>query len=234
MVDPPFRLKDSESLERSEVVGNAAMNRSRDIVGGNSYARDLGFQCLAFLLERLAARESVAWLDLCCGSGRAVIQAARSLQRIRPGRYEIVGIDLIPMFEPIPDDVSGVRLIEGSITQWRPDRAFDLITCVHGLHYVGDKLGALCRAAGWLKSDGVLLAHLDVANLRFQSGVARHSWRTVLRRAGFTYSAGRHLVRLEGFREVTLPYRFLGADDSAGPNCTGQPAVDSWYAAPPD
>ena len=28
---------------------------------------------------------------------------------------------------------------------------------------------------------------------------------------------------------MNLPYRYLGADDQAGPNYTGQPAVDSYY-----
>ena len=28
---------------------------------------------------------------------------------------------------------------------------------------------------------------------------------------------------------MDLPYRYLGADDRAGPNYTGQPAVDSYY-----
>jgi hypothetical protein len=28
---------------------------------------------------------------------------------------------------------------------------------------------------------------------------------------------------------VNLPYRYLGAADSGGPNYTGQPAVDSHY-----
>jgi hypothetical protein len=33
-------------------------------------------------------------------------------------------------------------------------------------------------------------------------------------------------------RKVVEPrYRYVGADDSAGPNYTGQPAVDSYYEA---
>jgi len=28
---------------------------------------------------------------------------------------------------------------------------------------------------------------------------------------------------------ITLPYGYLGADDQAGPNYTGQAAVDSYY-----
>jgi len=32
-----------------------------------------------------------------------------------------------------------------------------------------------------------------------------------------------------GPRHVDLPYRYLGADDRAGPNYTGQPAIHSIY-----
>jgi hypothetical protein len=35
--------------------------------------------------------------------------------------------------------------------------------------------------------------------------------------------------RIERPGWVSLPYRYLGADDQAGPNYTGQPAVDSHY-----
>ena len=37
---------------------------------------------------------------------------------------------------------------------WRPDRRFDLITCVHGLHDVGDRFGLVARAASRLVEDG--------------------------------------------------------------------------------
>ena len=39
---------------------------------------------------------------------------------------------------------------QASLATWRPERAYDLITCVHGLHYIGDKLGLVARAASWL------------------------------------------------------------------------------------
>lgn len=51
-----------------------------------------------------------------------------------------------------------------------------------------------------------------------------------LRAAGFAYDARRHLVTAAGRLAADFPYRFLGADDTAGPNYTGQPAVVSHYA----
>jgi SAM-dependent methyltransferase len=224
-------LIDDTTLERSEIVANNAMNRERGIAGPNSYARDLGFDPVAYLLDRLAHQERVAWLDICCGTGRALIQAAHAFnQPATEGRIEIIGIDLVTMFDPITGGLSGLQLLEASVSHWKPTGSFDLITCVHGLHYVGDKLGVLCRAAGWLKSDGRLLAHLDLQNLRLRGDESRrHPWRAALKHAGFPYLPHRHLIDLKRQLETDIPYRYLGADDQAGPNYSGQPAVDSWY-----
>lgn len=46
---------------------------------------------------------------------------------------------------------------------------YELITCVHGLHYIGAKLGLLARACGWLTEDGVLVranGHVRARRLR--------------------------------------------------------------------
>jgi predicted TPR repeat methyltransferase len=70
------------------------------------------------------------------------------------------------MFHRVAPDLSCLRLVEASVTAWRPERTFDLITCVHGLHYVGDKLGLITRATSWLAKDGLFVASLDVHNLK--------------------------------------------------------------------
>ena len=76
------------------------------------------------------------------------------------------------MFHCPDPGLTCLRLVEASLTTWRPDRAFDLITCVHGLHYVGDKLGLIARAASWLAEDGLFVANLDLANLKLADGRA--------------------------------------------------------------
>ncbi|GAA1881636.1 hypothetical protein [Actinomadura bangladeshensis] len=48
-------------------------------------------------------------------------------------------------------------------------------------------------------------------------------------RAGFAYDPRRRRISLRGHRKIELPYHYIGADDRAGPNYTGQPAVDSFY-----
>jgi SAM-dependent methyltransferase len=225
-------LLDAVALEKSEVVANACMNRQRNLAGANSYEKDLGFAPLDFLKKGLEKPHEAAWLDLCCGTGRALIQAAEvcrtaSLDR----RVRLTGVDLVPMFDSIPPGLDGVRLVAASVERWATEERFDLVTCVHGLHYIGDKLGLVQKASGWLRDGGLLLVHLDYRNLRING--RKSSGAQIgkdLRRAGFRYVPGRRL--LIGSAQTPrnlLPYRYLGADDQAGPNYTGQAAVDSYY-----
>lgn len=223
----PDRLLGDAALEASSVVANCAMNRERGLAGVNSYTRELGFNPLDRLTERIhAGTGRVAWLDLCCGSARALAEAARELAGTGlGGRASLVGVDLVEA-----PAVTGVDLVCAPVAAWRPSQRLDLVTCVHGLHYVGDKLGLLTRAAGWLTSGGLLVADLDLAAIRLADGMpGGRRLAAELRRAGFGYDARRRRITLDGWREVSLPYAYLGADDRAGPNYTGQPAVDSYY-----
>lgn len=201
-----MRLVADGELERSSVVANRAMNRTRGLSGRDGYSAVLGVDILAL--------NPGTWLDLCCGSGKALLEAAAELDTV------ITGVDLVDFFAgPAP---ATVELISVPVGTWQPDGRFDLITCVHGLHYVGDKLGLLARAASWLKPDGLLVANFDVSSIRGAPKVTK-----ALREAGFHYENRR--IRRQGHAEVTLPFDYLGADDQAGPNYTGQPAVHSYY-----
>jgi SAM-dependent methyltransferase len=207
------------------------MNRERGCVGANSYARELGFDPLQFLHTRLRSHEQAAWLDLCCGRGRALIEVAQQFASQRPSpRVTLVGIDLVGLFDPVPPALDGLRLEEASAAVWEPGRTFDLITCVHGLHYIGDKLGLIRRAAAWLAPEGMFLAHLDLDNLKQEDGSpAGRRVAKQLRKNGFDYHSRRHLLVRTGPCIFDLGCEYLGADDAAGPNYTGQPAVDSYY-----
>ncbi len=210
------RLLDHAALERSSVVANNAMNRERNLDGVNSYRKDLGFSPLAHLVDNSKS----SWLDICCGSGRALIQAARAQAGLR-----LVGVDLVDFFDPFSDP--GLTLTAASIIDWAPDpgRTFDLITCVHGLHYIGDKLGVLARALRWLAPGGLFAAHLDLANVKLVSG-----GRLPRLPRGLRYDSRRRLVTCRGPLELRLELEYAGADDTCGPNFTGQPAVDSYYS----
>jgi SAM-dependent methyltransferase len=222
---------DSGALELSGVVANSAMNRDRVCVGKNSYARELSFDPLDFLKSRIETRGQAAWLDLCCGRGRALIEAAEALAPYSSeSNLKLLGVDLVAMFDSYSPALSFIHLWQSSVSSWRPDSLFDLITCVHGLHYIGDKLGLIRTAVSWLKEDGVFLANLDPDNLKFPDGAsAGNKIIRDLRKIGFDYHARKHLIVCKRKRDFTLNYRYLGADDGAGPNYTGQAAVNSHY-----
>jgi SAM-dependent methyltransferase len=230
-------LLDDDTLAESSVVANCAMNRERELAGVNSYERELGFHPLNWLRVRLAtggpAASGSSWLDLCCGTGRALIQAAdQALLLGLEDRIELTGVDLVDAFDPPPPG-SPVRLLTASVTTWTPPHPYDLITCVHGLHYVGDKLGAIARAVAALTDDGLFVADFDAASIRMSDG--RPGGRLVaaaLRQAGLSYDSRRHRLAAQGRRELSLPFAYVGADDRAGPNYTNQPAVHSYYRRP--
>ncbi|AMV40156.1 hypothetical protein [Planctomyces sp. SH-PL62] len=66
-----------DELERSAVVANCRMNRERGLLGSNGYDRELGFNPLDVLKKTSSEGRPAAWLDLCCGSGKALIEASR-------------------------------------------------------------------------------------------------------------------------------------------------------------
>jgi SAM-dependent methyltransferase len=225
-----MRLLDLQALERSSVVANCAMNRERRLTGPNSYERELGIDISAFLQGR-SHTDSVIWADLCCGSGRALIDAAAEFTRNgNTASIQIEGIDLAGLFDPNPfPDL--LLLCEQTVEAWEPTGSYALVTCVHGLHYLGDKLAAIAKATSSLSSEGLLVANLDLASFRNADGQpAGRQIAARLRGNGLTYDARRRVVRCEGGREVAFGLRYLGADDAAGPNYTGQPAVASYYA----
>ena len=224
-----MNLLSDEQLERSAVVANCRMNRERSLTGSNGYDQELGFDPLNEMRRRTAEGRSATWLDLCCGSGKALTEAARIVHD-EGLDVKIVGVDLVGMFLRSDPDLTCLRLVEASLSGWLPDRSFDLITCVHGLHYVGDKLRLIARAVSWLVEDGLFVANLDLHNVKIPDG--KPTGRRIangLRRAGLEYDRRRRLVVCRGRKVVDLPYRYLGADDQAGTNYTGQPAVDSYY-----
>lgn len=211
-------------------MANCTMNRERSLSGTNGYGRELGIDVMAEISARARTSPPVRWLDLCCGSGRAPAEAAALLaDRGLAGQVEIIGLDLVDHFVPGPFPAM-LRLVGGSVVEWVPDGRFDLITCVHGLHYVGDKLGVLRRIASWLTDQGRFVANFDARSVRREDGTSAGRRLTAqLRAQGFAYDSVRRRVSRHGYGQVRFPYRYLGADDQAGPNYTGQAAVDSVY-----
>ncbi|MEV6213968.1 class I SAM-dependent methyltransferase [Nocardia sp. NPDC051833] len=227
------RLLDDAALELSSVVANNAMNRGRGLSGVNSYARELGFDPYRRLAQRLRADPdaTVTWIDVCCGEGRALLEAEeRFAQEFPSADVTLIGIDLVGFFRARPR-TDRLRLITTSATTWTPDRPADLVTCVHGLHYIGDKLAVLTAMAGWVVPGGRCAADFDPEEIcRADGSAAGPAVLAALRASGMTFDRRTHRLRGEGPRSPRFPATYLGADDTAGPGYTGQPSVRSYYA----
>ena len=102
----------------------------------------------------------------------------------------ITGVDLIDAFAPHPAGLPGLQLVSSPVSAWTPSRSCDLITCVHGLHYIGDKLAALARATSWLTPDGLLVADLDLTGISIAGQLATRRLARTLDDAGFSYDQG--------------------------------------------
>lgn len=224
-------LLNDRSLENSSVVANSTMNRERHAVGTNSYEKDLGVNPIEFIANRLLVEPAVRWLDLCCGRGRALIDVATfALGHHWADRVALHGVDLVNAFDVAPANASFLHLEVASLHSWKPGQSYHLITCVHGLHYVGDKLGLVERAIRWLAPNGLFAANIDLTNLRDRAGqsLARPAAKC-FRENGLGYNSRRHVLRCSNLKVISLGWKYLGADDTAGPNYSGQEAVDSYY-----
>lgn len=220
-----------DDLEQSSTVANSLMNRERNVAGTNSYHKDLRFDVLKFITTGLSRKSTMSWLDLCCGTGKALLQSAQKLNESGlAGNVSLVGVDLVDGFFPKPESFDFLELVPASVSNWTPDRQFDLITCVHGLHYIGDKLDVIARAVSWLTPDGVFLANLDLNNIKLGNQVsANRQLASLFKNNGLQYDARRKILTCNGQKHIRFELMFLGADDQAGPNYTGQPAVNSYY-----
>lgn len=229
-----MRLLSEKELRTSSVVANCFMNRERQAFGDNSYEKDVHLNPRKFLMDRFHKKGKLTWLDVCCGRGRALIQTMNSfIEEQADQRFELWGVDLVGMFDPIPDGWESLTLIESSLIDFNPKTAFDLITCVHGLHYIGDKLGIIIKYIQYLKKDGLYIANLDTNNILDGRGnkLGRRI-NSFLRSNGLEYDARKKLIICRGKKEFALPFKYLGADDRFGKNYTGQEAVASYYDTP--
>jgi hypothetical protein len=113
------------ALESSSVAANCVMNRERQLAGANSYTRELGFNPVDLVrdaVESLTGQDAPAgWLDLCCGTGRALVQAATRLRRDGLAhRTALVGVDLVDAFDPVPEELPNLRLVCSPVAAWTP------------------------------------------------------------------------------------------------------------------
>lgn len=225
-----MKLLTENELIWSPIVANNRMNRKRSASGINSYEKELKFKPETYLDNCLQQKKHVKWLDLCCGEGNALLQYARVAANQGYQEYvTLVGIDLVDQFEQIPPSVNCLRFEVTSLTDWTNDDQYDLITCIHGLHYIGDKLKVLFAGLRAIGDQGLFLANLDLNNIKIEGDSNGQYLKTLFKENQIEYNIRRKLVRCTGPRDVYLNLTYTGADDKAGPNYTGQDAVNSYY-----
>ena len=225
-----MKLLTEKELIWSAVVANNRMNRKRKACGVNSYEKELKFKPVTYLNERMKKWRPVRWLDLCCGEGNALRQyAVEMADKGIQDRAYLEGIDLVDQFQPVPADVTCLRWRVQPLSEWVAAERYHLITSVHGLHYIGDKLGLIRVALGAIADSGMFIANLDLTNIRINGDGGGQYLRRFFADNGIDYNIRQRIMRCEGPRDIAMPLTYLGADDQAGPNYTGQEAVDSYY-----
>lgn len=222
------KLLNDQQLAQSAVVANNRMNRKRKATGINSYEKDLKFNPITFLVNRESAT-TLQWLDLCCGEGNALIEAAVYFKN-KAIPIQLTGIDLVNYYSDASAFKDFLDFQTLNLSDWQPDQQYDLITIVHGLHYLGDKLGLIQKVAAALKTDGVFFANLDLNNISIvnEKNTSKRL-KNYFKISDLVYHSRTKILKIIGQKKLSLPFQYLGADDKIGPNYTGQAAVLSYY-----
>jgi 2-polyprenyl-3-methyl-5-hydroxy-6-metoxy-1,4-benzoquinol methylase len=225
-----MKLLSENELVWSPVVANSKMNRERNASGINSYEKEFKFKPESFLRDHIDSKDQVKWLDICCGQGKALIQAALHLsEKGLQDKATLRGIDLIDSFLPIPPAINCIEFEIRSVVNWSPGEKYDLITCVHGLHYIGDKLKVLKTIFGSLNPGGIFMANLDLANIKIADCNTEKYLKDLFRVNSIAYKARSKTIACKGPVKIDFGVCYEGATDKAGPNYTGQEAVNSFY-----
>lgn len=208
------------------------MNRKRQLSGINSYEKELGFDLEKWLLDRIEEKGRLRWLDICCGEGHALSSfGKRCIELGIDDQIELIGVDLVGMFVlNNAQEYPFLQFITTAVEQWETNLSFDLITCIHGLHYIGDKLGCLQSVCTWLAKDGQFWGSLDLNDIRSPE---RKPWKKYLvqewQQSTWTFLQRKHLLHIDGNQVWNNSFIYLGANDEAGTNYSGQEIVHSYY-----
>jgi trans-aconitate methyltransferase len=143
---------------------------------------------------------------------------------------KLKGIDLVNTFLPVDQHIKCIEFESESLIDWMPDQTYDLITCVHGLHYLGDKIKVIEVAISALSPSGLFIANLDLNNIVIEGANKRSYLKNSFKQYDIDYNS--RLKMLKKIRGMTIKFnlRYLGANDEYGPNYTGQDSVTSYYS----
>jgi ubiquinone/menaquinone biosynthesis C-methylase UbiE len=223
-----MELLPENKLIWSPVVANTRMNRERKASGINSYEKEFGFKPESFLEARIMENGHAAWVDLCCGRGNALNQTAAYLEE--KGLMDKAILEGVDLLDTITSNVENkIRYQFLPLLQWKPEKEYDLITCSHGLHYIGDKIKAIQQAFSALKPTGLFIANLDLVNMVIEGETSTKYLKKIFSEHKIQYDGRKKLLQQTGKRYIEFGLEYKGADDKAGPNYTGQDVVTSYY-----
>ena len=160
-----------------------------------------------------------------------MIQSAKFIKENKhENKIGLEGIDLVSYFSEYSAYEGILRLIQMNLENWTPNKKYDLVTIVHGLHYIGDKISLLEKVSNALNQDGKLLGNFSLENVRIQ-GVkdSEKMLRKIFKESGIVYNSRTKMIEITESISLSSKFKYLGADDQVGPNYTGQPVVDSVY-----
>ena len=161
------QLLNEEELEWSTVVANNSMNRERVATGINSYEKDINLNPIEFIQDR-TNEKYIQWTDLCCGRGKALIQVSSHFRDSTiANKLMLRGIDLVEFFDEY-QETKNLSLRKMNLNNWQSEKKCDLITIVHGLHYIGDKIDLIIKSILALKKDGLCVGNLDLNNIEIE------------------------------------------------------------------
>ena len=224
-------LLPEDRLIWSPIVVNSRMNRERNSSGINSYEQEFKFKPEEYLASKIKEFGQASWLDLCCGHGKALIQTAEYFDKLdQQNVVTLKGIDLVDTFPTVDKNLTCIELKSESLITWTPDQTYDLITCVHGLHYLGDKLKVIESSINALKPSGLFVANLDLGNIVLQGAKTNVYLKNSFKKYGVDYNSRTRVLKHIGGIAINFNLKYLGADDKYGPNYTGQDSVTSYYS----
>ena len=71
---------------------------------------------------------------------------------------------------------------------------------------------------------------IGIANLKIEGQPrAATLWKKYFKQNKIKYDARKNLLQIQGTKNITAAFTYLGANDQAGSNYTGMEVVDSFY-----